>query len=275
MKIYIVLIPIIMMLVACEDVIQVQINDADQQIIIEANISDSNGPHYTYITMSTDFYNPNEYEGVSGAEVIIENDNGVSEVLTEILSGKYSTSTFYGEAGQQYKMTVNANGQQYSALSTLPVALTLDSVTAEINNRGFHNDEEDADQYKFDCYFQDRPGVNDYARFKVFRNGERIGGNFLYEDRLTDGNYIDFFEFSFNKAENFFVGDTVTIELISIDWNTYNYFTELEDAIASGNNAGIFGSAAPGNPTNNWDNGAFGYFGANSIDSYSFIITEQ
>ncbi|MBU1100048.1 MAG: DUF4249 domain-containing protein [Bacteroidetes bacterium] len=274
MKIYFMVLPIIIMLFGCEDVIEVQINDADPQIIIEANISDNYGPHYTYITMSTDFYKPNEYEGVSGAEVIIEDNNGFREMLTEISSGKYSTSNILGEAESQYKMTVNVNRQQYSALSTLPVALKLDSVTAEIDNRGFHNDEENPDQYKFDCYFQDRPGVKDYARFKVYKNGVRVGGNFLYQDRLSDGNYIDYFYFRFDEDDDFFAGDTVTIELITIDLNTFNYFNELNDAIASGNNGGIFGSAAPGNPTNNWDNGAFGYFGANSVDSYTLIIPE-
>ena len=120
-------------------------------------------------------------------------------------------------------------------------------------------------------HFQDNPQIKDYARFKVYVNGIQQIGIFTYDDRLTDGNYIDFNRFFFESEDVLEAGDIITIELLTVDQPTFLYFRTLRDALAS-SRGGPFGSTAPSNPTTNWDNDALGYFSAFFTESKSIIV---
>ena len=54
-----------------------------------------------------------------------------------------------------------------------------------------------------DVILKDDPNKNDFARFVVYKNDKKLDGIFLYDDRLTNGNYIDFFFFNFDDEEEF------------------------------------------------------------------------
>ncbi|MBU1095145.1 MAG: hypothetical protein CVV23_12510 [Ignavibacteriae bacterium HGW-Ignavibacteriae-2] len=259
---------IIITLTACEEVIQIDINDADPQIVIEANISDQTGWNYTYITKSTDFYNPNEYIKVTNAEIIISDDSGDKETLTEVEPGVYRTKSLIGQKGKSYSIETSLDGRVFYARTTIPETIKIDSVNYKLNNN-FRN--KNKESYEIHCYFTDPPGIKNYARLKIYKNGKQIDGIFVYDDRLTDGNRIDYSRFRFGDEDNKIeLGDEVKIELMSIDEQTYNYFNTLSDVLASG--GGGMGSVAPGNPTTNWQNGALGYFGGYSLDSITFTI---
>ena len=95
------------------------------------------------------------------------------------------------------------------------------------------------------------------TRFVIYKNRKKINKIFLYEDRLTNGNQIDFFFFAF-QDEEFKKGDVINVEMLTIDEVSYTYFKTLKNALAT-TSGGPFGSAAPTNPTTNWNNNAFGY----------------
>lgn len=64
-------------------------------------------------------------------------------------------------------------------------------------------------------------------------------------------------------------GDTISIELNSIGFNTFEYFRTLNDAL----NSGGMGST-PYNPITNLNNDALGYFGTYTSDTEQFIVEE-
>ena len=64
-------------------------------------------------------------------------------------------------------------------------------------------------------------------------------------------------------------GDTIHVELISMDEANYEYLYTLD----SSNDEGGF-SAAPANPRSNLEGNALGYFGAFTTDTLSIIIPE-
>jgi hypothetical protein len=104
----------------------------------------------------------------------------------------------------------------------------------------------------------------------VSKNGENLTGIFLYDDRLSNGNEIDFFFFNFNDEE-FQKNDNIEVELLNIDEPVFTYFKTLRKAQAN-TSAGPFGSQAPANPISNWSNGALGYFSAFIVDKKSIIL---
>lgn len=261
----------LVLFVACEEVIEVELDDADPQIVIEAKVSDNPDNNKAFITLSTDFYEPSDYENISEAEVIVTEVNGESYVFSETSSGLYTSDNLTASVGSFYSIAVNYNDITYSAQSTLKQKLTIDSLQITEEEGRFSDDL----RYEIHCYFQDNPGYEDYARLKVYVNGEERDGVTTYDDRLSDGNSIEFNRFQIEQEDDedkLHSGDLITIELLTIDEATYEYFSTLSDVLASSGEGGMMSGSAPANPTTNWDNDALGYFSAYSVDTKSIII---
>ncbi|MCB0742861.1 MAG: DUF4249 domain-containing protein [Ignavibacteriae bacterium] len=266
-KIY--LIFLIPFLFACEEVIEIDLNSSSPEIIIEANLSNSNEQSFVYITESTDFYNPNAYKTISNADVFLKDASGDSLSLDEVSPGKYQNKQFKIRQQNQYNIEVNYKNQKYTAASSAPNIVEVDSVGYKLESRPFNKDKK---RLELHIYFKDDPDIKNYIRFVVYKNGEKINRIFLYDDRLTNGNDIDFFFFNFDEEEEFKSGDLIEVELQSIDEPTFTYFKTLRSALAR-SSGGPFGSTAPANPTTNWTNNAFGYFSA-YVFSYGSVVLE-
>lgn len=254
-------------IIGCEEVIEVELENSEPQIVIDAVIRENSTENKVTITKTTDFYNPSQFEKISGAEIWVTELNGESFMFNETFPGDYTNQELSAKVGGKYEITVNVEGKTYTASSWLPQPLILDSVSVIGEKRPF----QDELDYEYHAYFQDNPGVEDYARFKLYINGTERGGIFRYDDRLTDGRYIDFWRFFFEPRDDIKQGDSVTIELITIDKASFDYFNTLRRVIAS-STGGPFGSTTPSNPITNWNNGALGYFSVQSVNSKSAVI---
>lgn len=269
MKHYILItvISLVIIITSCEEVIQVDLNSSDPKIVIEGVVTDQPGPYFVKITQTTDYYNPGTIPTISGAEVRISDNAGTEEILTEIESGIYQTQTIQGVSGRTYTLNVTYDGNVYEAESTMPVALTIDSLYSSIDNMGPRGE-----VYKIGCFFKDRPGVDDYGRFKIYHNGEALSSYFLYNGRLSDGNVVDYNRFR-QIEEDLESGDKVRVELFSIDKSVYEYYNTLSDVVAS-DPKGLGSTEVPGNPNSNLSGDALGYFGAITVRTDSIIVTE-
>jgi hypothetical protein len=256
----------LLLLNSCEEVIQVDLDDSEAQIVIEANISNNPEDNLVTITKSTDFYTPSEYETVNGAEITVTSETGETFIFTEVENGRYVNTALNPQVGRTYTMSVNTGNEIYTASSTMQDPLIMDSITVVGEETPF----QDELFYEYSVYFQDNLGQEDFARFRIFINDVMQVGSFRYDDRLTDGNYIDFNRFFFEPKEDILPGDVVTIEMLTIDKFTFEYFDTLRRVIASGR--GPFSSTSPSNPITNWSNGALGYFSVNSKDVQSVVI---
>ena len=158
-------------------------------------------------------------------------------------------------------------GHTYTAQSTMPVPIAIDSITYKLSEGGHMGKTgEKNNKYDLACNFQDIPNYQDFCRIKVIQNGEEINKIFLFSDRLFDGNYIKFSQMR-SSGSDYKKGDDVKVELWAIDKATYTYFSTLKDAFASdqGSNA-RGGQATPANPVSNITGGdVLGYFGAYSV----------
>ncbi len=257
--------------IACEEIIEIDLNSASPQIIIEANLTNSADKNFVSITESTDYYNPNAYKRLSNAEVIIKENNSTSFSLEEISPGVYKNANLFASKENEYKIEVNYNNQKYSATSSVPETIEIDSLSYKLESRPFNKDKVFLELH---VYFKDNPDKKDYTKFVVYKNGKKIDRIFLYSDRLTNGNSIDFFFFNFGNEEEFKTGDLIAVEMLTIDEQTFTYFNTLRSALAR-STGGPFGSTAPANPTTNWSNNALGYFSAFTISSSSIILEKN
>lgn len=243
-------------LTSCQKVIDIDLNSKDPQIVIEGNISDQPGPYVVHITQTVNFSESNIFPAVTGAIVTITDNLNNAETLTEMSPGVYQTSTLQGVPGRTYHLTVIANNKTYTAESTMPALVTLDSLLLEPNTSF-------GPAYYIIPLFQDPPGTGNRYRCIETINHERVKDNFLYDDVLSDGlmNGQPILNFTDSLAS----GDSVAVELQTLDKPIYLYFFSLEQT-TSGQ------TGAPANPTSNISNGALGYFSAHTSRTKIAVI---
>ena len=116
--------------------------------------------------------------------------------------------------------------------------------------------------------------IKDYCLINIYSNGYLIDF-YLYQDNFTDGQeiIIDNFDVWFN------INDMATVEILTLDrsmydfYNTFDMITDREEDDEDDDDIGsAFVPVTTYNPTTNLNNGALGYFGANSIRRYTIRI---
>ena len=256
-KISMVIITVIMLIhLSCyRDAIDLDLDEIQSQVVIEGNITDLSGPYIVKISKPVYFTAAGGFQPISDAEVIITDDNGFSEILQEGTDGYYKSHNLQGVPGNTYSLIVSIEDEKYTAISTMPQVIALDSIKI---NSGF------GVVNGISCYFTDPAGVENFCRLKVFRNGELIY-TYLYHDRYSDGQQI-----VIDDIDDIDWGDQVEIQIMAIDKPVFEYFETLSEYSETSNASSTL--LTPFNPKTNISNNALGYFSAHTFRRYSFVV---
>ncbi len=248
----------VLFVVACEDEIEVDLRSADPQLVIEGVIRQGS-PAEVLITRSKAFSDNTPYTPVTDAVVTISDDAGNNEQLSPNAEGKYVAVTIQGVERRQYHLTVQCDGETYTAHSKMPPAVAIDSLTLWKFSM--------VDYWEPMAHFRDPAGAeNQYYRFVVAINGEypRLKQRLLSTE-FTDGAvihqpmYVRYEEDS-EDEDPIKNGDVLLVEMRCLDKGTYTFLETMDRA-----------SDALANPTNNITGGALGYFGAYSYSQMSIV----
>ncbi|WP_310391777.1 DUF4249 domain-containing protein [Hymenobacter sp.] len=263
-------------LTACEDVIDVTIPTARPLLVVEGAVTDQPGPYTVKLTRTVAYFDAQPQPPVPGAVLTLRDDAGQTETLREQAPGVYASRTFQGRIGGRYTLTIEAEGEQYQAETEIRRTPPIDSIRAEFRAKTGLDEE----GYYVLYYGPELPGVGDYYRFKVFRNGQllnRPSDLFVRSDELVDGRYIGAFELNNNQAEEitFVPGDRIKVEMNSVP---RDYFFFLNEIVTQLNNTGLF-AAPPANVRTNVRNvnaqsaqTAVGYFAGYTVRQDSLVV---
>jgi len=246
---------------ACQKTVTLPLDTAPAQLVIQGEVTDQPGPYTVAINKTVGFYADNTFPAVSGASVKIS-DGVITDSLTETSPGIYTTHTLQGRSGSTYTLTVGIGDSVYTASSTMPEPVTLDSVTFDNSGR-FRKD-----QITAQANYQDPPDVKNYYQFVLYINGTQFTKDvYAFDDRLTDGKYI--VQNLRMDSTYLNVGDLLRMDMYCVDLNVYTYFNQL----AQSNGVGAFNTAAsPANPSSNISNGAYGVFSAHTVSSKTVSV---
>jgi hypothetical protein len=221
--------------------------------VIEGNVNDGPGPYQVKLSQTVNFSDPNLFPPVTGATVqITDATAGYTDSLTETLPGIYTTKNLLpGTPGHVYRLFVSSNGQTYTASSSMPLPVALDSVTF-YSSSIFGTTRTNAV-----ANFQDPAAVENFYTFTEYVNDKPVDRTFDFSDRLSDGKYVRRQLFSDSTINP---GDRVRVEMHCTDNPVWQYFNTLGQA--RGNNSQ---AVTPANPVSNISNNALGYFSAQTI----------
>jgi len=247
---------------SCQKTVTLDLNTIPPQIVIQGEVTNATGPYSVTINQSVNFYANNTFPPVSGAVVKISDNQGVTDSLTETVPGTYITHVLQGKPGNTYTLSVFALKTAYSAVSTMPAPVPLDSVTFQSTKRF------GSTRITAIANFQDPPGVKNYYQFFETINGTPFTRDiFVFSDRLSDGRYInDNLRMDSAYLQRF---DQLQVRMNCIDVNIYNYFNQLDQS----SGGGVFNTtASPANPVSNISNGAYGYFSAHTTQTLNVSV---
>lgn len=238
---------------SCEKVIDLKLAPGDTRYVVEGVVSDQEGGTFVSITQTKEFDSDKGYEQIGGATIILTDNEGHTVSLTQNSNGIYGHPSFKGESGKTYHLKVSLGEHTYTASSTMPAAVPIDSVYL------MKEDFFDEEYIMVHVTFADPEGVNNYYSFDQYINGIKVKEVFYDNDELRDGANYDYVIFNLNENDRFKIkpGDSVTIDMHSTDAAVYKYWYSLyQGSTGSGN------SASPANPVSNMQGGALGYFSA-------------
>lgn len=248
------------MFASCERVIDINLNSAAPKYVIEGVITNQqNAPARVLITQTKNFNEDNNFPPVTGATVTISDNGGTPVALTEKADGSYQSAAFTGTPGHTYVLNVVINGTVFTAASTMPQQVNMDSLYVSDENLF-------GDVHKIaNVDFKDPAGKGNAYRWVQYVNGKKEKTIFVRDDDLTDGRAVNRKLFYFNDddddddSRDIKTNDNLRVEMLCIDMSVYKYWYSL-DASATGENQ----QATPANPVTNIKGGALGYFSAHT-----------
>ena len=241
----------------CKKVIDVNLNDASPQIVVEGNIYNTPGPYSIRISKTVNYSADNQFPPVTGASVLVKDiTDGTLDTLKELTPGLYLTKKIKGVSGHEYQLLLTTGSQSYTANTLLPQPVPFDSVSFEKLSRPGGK----TDWYAVVNY-QDPVGVANYFQFSLLVNGRKINNTFAFEDRLSDGKYVS----RTLRTDSAYIslGDSVTVIMNHMGKEGYQYYSTYFQVTGNGS----LQSISPANPISNISNKALGYFFASATQT--------
>ncbi|HOY49689.1 MAG TPA: DUF4249 domain-containing protein [Chryseolinea sp.] len=277
MKNILLIIVSIALLTACEKTIDLDLEQSESKIVIEGLVTNHTGYQYVRVTRTAGFYDDGATPRVTNANVSVKDDTG-NEFLfihnpgnEEDSAGYYLPDvSFNGEIGRTYTLTVEVDGEIYTAQDKLFATSGIDSLGYQINPDEEEDPKEDTKFYEALLYMTEPQDEENYYLFKFFRNDSLkvYNDNDIYfaDDKIL-GETIE----GLGSPVYYALNDTARIEMYSISRAGYIYYLDLQSLM--NNDGGLF-SQPPSNSRNNLSNGALGFFQASAVDVKTILIEE-
>lgn len=252
-------------LASCEDVIDVELDEAPPRLVVEANINiweDGTTSSLVRLTTTAAFFD-NNVPFVTEAIVTVTDENGI------VYAFNYSENGFYlsdlsPELNVDYTLQIVYKEQTYSATEKLSSVSPLEYIEQR-NDGGFTGED-----IELKAFFTDPSGEDNFYFFEgLSERGDVLD---VYSDEFFDGNRI----FGYYLVEDLAAGDSVQFNLYGINEAFHNFmFVLLQQTSNQG--GGPFETqpaTVRGNIINetNSDNFPLGYFRVSEVSTLNYTV---
>lgn len=185
----------VLALQACEDQVDVQLEDAPEALVVDAWINNKDEVQVIKLTKTQPYFESSQPTGVTGASVTITDENGVDYNFNETADGVYE----WDPAGSplptdplEYTLSINAEGQSYLATSAMNRVPAIDSLVFTFK--------EERNPFQPEGYYgefvaKDPVGPGDSYWIKSYKNGQFLNRpfelNIAYDAGFNAGGNID------------------------------------------------------------------------------------
>ncbi len=279
-------------MMSCEDVIQLDVPKTDPYLVVDGSITNLAGEQVIRLTKSQDLLSLATVEGVKNATVKVTDDLGKIYEFKDLKNtGKYvwtptKPTEIMGAIGRTYTLEINAEGENYKAVSKLNRVPKIDSIVYKLDDANVRQQGAGKPDKGYDAnfYATDIKGVGDCYRVKIYKNDtlknsadniviayDAIGNKSPIGDGLAFIRPLR----RLASTELYRENDRVRVELLSITEAHFDFWLQLRQEL---NNAGLFARPAARIPSNiNNVNAksakqASGWFGTSAVSSMEVKI---
>lgn len=283
----ILLIILTLYLVSCEDPIDIEIDNGESQLVVDAILTNSLNEQKVILSKSGNYFNPS-FNEVTNAVVSIKDNLGNVITLQNNNSTTYSfipTELPFND-NLSYTLEVVYDNNTFTSISKLRPVPTIDSITWN-KEKTFFGDIDSLIIAQF--WSIDLPGLGDTYWIRSKINGEYLDNiSIAYDGSTGSGSSADNIPFiapvrfsisprSTDKDEILKYEDVIEVELYSISHDFANFWKILGEQL---NNGGLFATPPTNVPTNIKNinpNGpkAIGWFEISNISTDSATITKD
>lgn len=266
MKKILYLITIAILSISCQDVIELDLNNADPRLVVDARIErDATGNTTTRVllTRTAGFYDQ-EVTYVNNATVVITDQAGSSYPLSLTDFGTYTTNDITAGLNSRYTLQIIDGGETYVATQDFVNTVPYTRVEQESVN-GL------PDVTKITGFFNDPAGEENYYLFEYLDEF-----NFeldIIDDEFTDGNEAITVFF----MEDLPVGTEINLKIKGLDRRGFTFYDTLIQQTADGGGGPFDTQPATvrGNiiNTTNTQNFALGYFMVSQVYDLNYTVT--
>ena len=242
-------------LIGCEKEIQLALDPNQSLLVIDGSITDEVGPYYINLSKSTSISAPSNYFAVTNALVIVKDNLGQIDTLKHEKEGRYKTNKIKGIYGNTYYLEVQVEDKKYSANSTMPQKVVLDSL--RINPFTLNSEV----RYSVIPVYTDPITLGNSYRF-IQKINDTLDQTFhVFNDNLNNGKENQRPLRGGSDSLEVKLKDIVAVEMQCITRPTFLYYFTLYQQ----SGAGPGGGTTPANPPSNIVGGALGIFSAHTV----------
>lgn len=288
------------LMTSCTDVIDIDADFTEAELVVDAWVNQRSATQTIHLSLTQDYFEAAVPPAATGATVEIDNlTQGTKLLFADQGNGSYEWTPnpggTIGDIGDEFILTVNYNGQTYSATSSLNRVPTVDSIVTEFREPELG----DPEGYFAQFYARDFPGIGDTYWIKTFKNGEFLNKplemNLSYDGTFDAGSGTDGIVFippireAVNRLSDpdtddnddvppYAIGDSIRVEIHSLTNEAFRFMQIAQEQMTNGDN-GIFAlpiANVPSNITAEDANApeALGFFNVSAISSLAIQVEE-
>lgn len=261
---------ILLLTFSCEDVIDVDLNDAPPKLVIDASIEWFKGTagneQSIKLTLSAPYFDSTVHPA-TGAQVAVTNTNNtIFNFIEDGNTGIYKTSSFVPEINETYILTIIYQNETYIGSETLRSVVPIEYV--EQNDEGGFT----GDETELKAFYNDPADEENYYFFEFISDIPEIPTLEVYKDEFTNGNLI----FGFYTEEDLDTNDVVVIRNHGVSRRFYNFMFILlqQNSEEGGGPFETQPATVRGNCINqtNPDNFPLGYFRVSEVAEFIYTV---
>ncbi|MBK8393406.1 MAG: DUF4249 domain-containing protein [Saprospiraceae bacterium] len=241
---------LLLFVTSCTEVITLELDTAKQKPVIDATLNATTGTCKVILTKTGGFYQKTDFDKISNAIVSLVDGNGLRYNLSETSTGIYEVGNIKVQPGNNFTLTIeNVEGKTYKAEALTPYP----GRAVEISKQLFANPATDTlPSFFTSLLIEDYPEVKNYYQMKSYINGKFQASIFDF----TGDEWFDGYTVELPSSAVVYEGDTMVLELISMNKAMYQYVLEMSENLELAYN-----------PKTNFDGDVFGRFGIFYSDS--------
>ncbi len=291
MKNYYLILIAIFLFASCEDTIDVNLEESDPQIIVDAWLDNNNQRQEIRISKSLPYFTNEITPGVENAIVIVKNNNGNEYQFAHEANGLYvydfNENESIGAIGDSFELNIAIDSKNYFANAMMNRVTPIDSLVQE------YRDDEVFTEDGIYCqvFARDFDGLGDSYWIQSYKNGQYLNRpfeiNIAYDAGFDSGGELDGFVFIYPIRDlinetgddgipiQWEVGDIITVEIHSISNDAFKFLEIMRDQLLNSYNT-IFAEPLAntvGNiyPSNSEDT-VLGVFNVSAVSSVEQVI---